>query len=150
MSFCPMIQIEQSDDTIVEATQTIIYLCESGKSGRFYHLVENSGKQWDILCALEDALIANRLNEGWVIVVGELQDDDEVKGWLVKDGYFVIPLGPEAKKSGTDVLVLNYYDFLALNPRIMASCDACDESGIILNKQMKEQFYIDPDKSLGE
>jgi hypothetical protein len=145
-----LVQIEQSNDDVSAATETIQYLCESGKSGRFIHFVENKAKQWWKVCALEEALVEQRITEDWKIVVGKMETDDEIEGWLICDDWYVIPLGPKGQESGSDVLVLDSWDFLALHPITFASCDVCDESGILLNKQMKENFYLDEDRSLGE
>jgi hypothetical protein len=144
--FCPLIRIEQSDG-ISAAAQTVMWLAESGRAGRFVHNIENSASQWETLCALEDALIDTNQNDGWMFVVGQVEDDPEVHGWLTHAGWVVIPLGPEKRKSGTDMLVLRGEEFYTEGVWVWAMTEAAPESGIVLNRELKAGFYID--ESLG-
>ena len=78
--FCHMVQIEVHSPGECEAAQIVSDLCESGRTGRFLHFIENGMCQWEVLVALEDALIEAGLNEGWTFVVGRIDGDAETKG----------------------------------------------------------------------
>ena len=142
--FCDLIQVEQFSPGDCAPAQVIQWLCETGKSGRFYHLVENHARQWEILCALEEALIEARVNKGWVFAVGRIDGDEETEGWLECEDWILMPYGPERAKVGSDMGIWAVNDFPGV---VWASTPAADESGIILNRVLKQGFYID--ESLG-
>jgi hypothetical protein len=126
----------------------VMWLAESGKAGRFVHYALEGFPQWDTLCALEDALIESRVNDGWEFVVGRIADLSDVRGWLECEGWVVVPYGPVGKESGSDIGVWNIVDFTTdVDYTEWARADAAPESGTILNRALKEQFRID--ESLG-
>jgi len=116
----------------------INYLCEAGKAGFFVHFLENGFRQWDTLCKLEEALVDNRMAEGWVFVVGSLGGDEETQGWLEYEDWIIVPFGPENQKSGAQVGLWRRDDFDLMDYSVVAFCPASDESGILLNRMVKE------------
>lgn len=146
--FCELIQFEQFSGGDCDGAKTIMDLVETGRAGRFAHLIECHDKQWAILCALEDALIDTHNQEGWMFVVGRLAEDEEVEGWLEYDGWVIMPYGPKrATELGSDVALTTVEDFYEQELEDWARTPVADDSGIILNKVLKEKFYIN--KSLG-
>jgi hypothetical protein len=147
-SFEPLIQVESFSDGTCRGVQTIMDLAESGKAGRFVHYILEGFPQWQTLCALEDALIDNGVHKGWTFVVGRIADLPEVRGWMECEGWAIVPLGPVGKQSGSDVLAWNIVDFTTdVDSTEWARTTAAPESGIVLNRMLKEQFRID--ESLG-
>ena len=145
MTFTELIQIDEHGDGLCAPIQTVIWLCESGKSGRFLHFVEHRAKQWELLCALEDALIDSGKNEGWTFVVGRINDDMETEGWLESEGWVIMPYGPKRAERGSDMGIWKVEDFP--DCEVWAETPCAPESGMILNKYLKENFYIS--ESLG-
>jgi len=115
----------------------INYLCEAGKAGYFVHFLREGFPQWMTLCRLEEALVDNRQNEGWVFVVGSLGGDEETQGWLEYEDWIIVPFGPDNQKSGAQVGVWRRDDFDLLENTVVAFCAASDESGILLNRMVK-------------
>ena len=146
--FCHMVQIEVHSPGECEAAQIVSDLCESGRTGRFLHFIENGMCQWEVLVALEDALIEAGLNEGWTFVVGRIEGDAETKGWLEHGGWVFLPYGPERRTSGSDVGIWQVGDFHDdIDCVYWAETPAAPESGMLLNRYLKEQFFIE--ESLG-
>ena len=141
--FTLLIIIEQHSDGTPAATGVIQWLIESGKSDRFVHYIDSGYPQWEILCALEDALIDSRQNEGWTFVAGHIDGDDETGGWLEYDGWVVMPYGPERKKGGTDLGIWRRDDFDILSPVVFATAAAAPDSGIVINRQLRLMEQID-------
>jgi len=149
--FDDLIQIEQHSGGISTAATIVGWMVESRKGGRFVHYQLEGFPQWQTLCALEDALIDNDVNEGWEFVVGRIADMAEVRGWMEYDGWVVVPYGPEQKQSGSDIGVWSSVDFTTdVEYDEWARADAAPESGIVLNAWLKQTFHLGPDESLGE
>lgn len=146
--FEDLIQIEQHSPGISAAAQIVMWMVESRKSGRLAHYVIEGFSNWEQACALEDALIDTRQNDGWQFVVGRIDGDDETRGWLEYGDEIVVPYGPERKKAGSDIGVWGRDDFDKLDYTVWALADAAPESGIVLNRILKDMFRID--ESLGE
>jgi hypothetical protein len=150
-TFCNLIQfVPHSEGWPLIPIDTINHLTESGKAGRFVHYCENSFPQWDVLCAFEDALVENDAHKDWVFVVGSMDDDPEVRGWLEYEDWIFVPLGPEGKRSGSDVGVWSREDFDELDIIIHAFAPATDDSAIHLNKIVRALYggAIRPDGSI--
>ena len=113
-------------------------LCESGKAGRFVHYVENGSSQWDKLCALEDALVDHRKHNGFMFVVGERNNDIEVRGWMEYSDLIIVPFGPERQKKGMDVGVYDRSVFDSKPYTIHAMTPCSEDSAIHINKQVRE------------
>jgi hypothetical protein len=141
--FTLLIIIEQHSDGTPAAAGVIQWLIEGGKGGRFVHYIDDGCPQWEILCALEDALIDSRQNEGWTFVAGHIDGDDETGGWLEYEGWVVMPYGPERKKHGTDLGLWRRDDFDELSPVVFAKAAAAPDSGIIINRQLRLMEQID-------
>jgi hypothetical protein len=140
--FCTLFSIEFSagcdDPPSIAPLANISYLCEAGKAGLFVHYLKEAKPQWDTLCQLEDALVNNKANEGFIFVIGSVASEPEIQGWLEFEDFIIIPYGPEMQKSGDQMGVWGRSDFDQLDYSVVAFCPACDESGIILNKMVKE------------
>ena len=122
-----------------EPVGIVNYLCETGKAGRFVHNVENKGSQWDTLCALEDALVDARQNDGFTFVVGKMKDREEVRGWMEYKDVILVPYGPKDQNlHNSDVGVYSREEFDAMEYTIHAMAEAADDSGIVLNFQLRE------------
>jgi len=139
--FCDVIQFEAHSDGEPNAVPIIGWLCETGKAGRFVHFVTEHFRQWETLCALEQALVDARQEQGWVFVVGHTPLDAEANGWLEYEDWVVLPYGPMRQQSGSDVGLWRcdeFYDIYDGNgPEVLARTDAADESGIYINRQLK-------------
>jgi hypothetical protein len=135
--FCDVICFEAHSDGEPLAVPIIDWLCESGKAGHFVHFVTEGFRQWEILCALEQALIDTRQQQGWVFVVGHTPLDEEVKGWLEYEDWAIVPYGPLHQQCGSDVGLWRCDDFYDSDPVILARTPAADESGIHVNRQLK-------------
>lgn len=135
--FMRLVQFEQFGDGISAPVDTLRSLAESGRAGRFVHMATEGFRQWDVTCALEDALIDSRQCDGWLFVVGSIADDPEVKGWLEYGDWIVVPYGPERSKRGSDVGVWHRRDFDELDYSITAMAEAGPDSGIKLNAIMR-------------
>ena len=144
--------IDVVGDAPCEPGATIKWLCETGKTGRFLHMAENHARQWYVLCALEDALIDAGVNNGWLFVVGRLGSDQEVQGWMVCDGWAIVPFGPARSKStGYHLGVYELSGWTAeVEPDVWAATPAEPESGTILNRALRASFHLGPDECLGE
>ena len=139
--FCPLISVEFSagcDPPSVTPLSIISYLCEAGKAGFFVHNLREAFPQWMTLCRLEEALIDNRQNEDWVFVVGSITGEPEIQGWLEFEDYILIPYGPEMQKGGDQLGVWTRDDFDELDYSAAAFCPAADDSGMVLNRMVKE------------
>ena len=141
--FMVLIAIEQHSDGTPAAAGVIQRLIESGKGGRFVHAIDDGHSQWEILCALEDALIDAGQNDGWTFVAGRIEDDGETRGWLEHDDWVVMPYGPERRKAGTDIGLWYRDDFDALSPVVFATAPAAPDSGIVINRQLRLKEQID-------
>ncbi len=141
--FTLLIIIEQHSDGTPAAAGVIQWLIEGGKGGRFVQYIDDGCPQWEILCALEDALIDSRQNEGWTFVAGHIDGDDETGGWLEYEGWVVMPYGPERKKDGTDLGLWRRDDFDELSPAVFAKAAAAPDSGIVINRQLRLMEQID-------
>jgi len=117
---------------------TIKYLCAAGKAGFFVHNLREAFPQWMTLCRLEEALIDNKQNEDWVFVVGSVVGEPEIQGWLEHGDFILIPYGPEMQKGGDQMGVWLRSDFDELDYSVYAFCAADDDSGIILNRMVRE------------
>jgi len=135
--FCELISIDVHSDGDCEAAGIIAWLAESGKAGRFVHSIDCGAKPWESLCALEDALIDTRQNKGWTFIAGQLPGDPEAHGWMEYQGWIVLPYGEEGRRSGSEIGVWSKEDFAELEPVILATAPAADDSGIIINRQLK-------------
>ena|GEM_PF-1916843 len=129
----------EDEDAFRESTPCgiINYLCETGKAGYFVHFLSEGFPQWMTLCRLEEALVDNRQNEGFVFVVGSLGGDEETQGWLEYEDWIIVPFGPENQKPGTQVGVWRRDDFDLLENTVVAFSPAADDSGMVLNKIVK-------------
>ena len=146
--FEPLIQIETRSDGTCQGLQHIMDLVEGGRAGRFCHYILEGFPQWDTLCALEDVLIDNGVNKDWAFVVGRIADLPEVRGWMEYGDWVIVPLGPEGKQSGSEILAWDIIDFTTdVDYTAWARTEAAPGSGIILNRRLKEEFRID--ESLG-
>jgi hypothetical protein len=132
-----LIQFEQFGDGISEGVNTIRWLAEAGKAGRFVHCLLEGFPQWTTLTALEDALIDNDACDGFTFVVGTIAADPEVRGWLEHGDFIIVPYGDKRKSTGSDVGVWFREDFDAMDYTVQAVAPAGPESGILLNAQMK-------------
>jgi len=137
--FCDVIQFEAHSDGEPNAVAVINWLCETGKAGRFVHFVAEGYRQWEILCALEQALVDTRQERGWVFVVGHTLFDEDAKGWLEYEDWVILPYGEMRRKAGSDVGLWRCDDFYRdeYSPVILARTDVADESGIYINRQLK-------------
>lgn len=136
-----MISVEFSDGCdppSVRPLSIISYLCEAGKAGRFVHFLGEGFPQWLTLCELEAALIDNRQNEDFVFVVGSVKSEPEIQGWLEHGDFVLIPYGPQMQQaSGDQIGCWSRSDFDELEYSVVAFCPAADDSGILLNQQVK-------------
>ena len=139
--FCPLISVEFSagcDPPSVKPLSIISYLCETGRAGHFVHRIENAFPQWLTLCALEDALVDNKQNEDFVFVVGGVMGEPEIEGWMENGDFILVPYGPRMQHaSGDQMGVWARDDFDELDYSVVAFCPAADDSGIVLNQQVK-------------
>ena len=145
-----LICFEQHSPGTCYPAQVVIWLAETGRAGLFCHLVENHAAQWPIACALEEALIDARVNKDWTLVVGRIEGDAETyQGWFESDDWVVLPYSPTRAAFGSDIGVWSADDFYdgEHRPEVWAKTPAADESGIILNRELKLNFFID--RSLG-
>lgn len=139
--FCDLVSVEFSagcDPPSVTPLSTISYLCEAGKAGYFVHNLREGFPQWMTLCRLEEALIDNRQNEDFVFVVGSIVGEPEIEGWLEYEDYILVPYGPLMQQaSGDQIGCWTRDDFDELDYSVVAFCPAADDSGILLNQQVK-------------
>jgi hypothetical protein len=143
MTYCNLVQVEQFSPGDCAPAVIVQWLCEIGRAGRFLHYVENHHpRQWDLCCALEEALIEAKVNDGWEIVVGRIDGDGESQGWLASDGWVILPYGPERAQYGSDLGIWAEDEFLFLGG-VWARTPAADESGIELNRELLAGFFID-------
>lgn len=133
----PFIQIEQHSLGISAAAQVVIWVAESGKAGRFCHYISEGFPQWETLCALEDGLIDAKQAAGWCFIVGTLDSDPEVRGWLEYMDWVVMPYGPIRQQAGSDLGLWTRDDFDELEYTIHALADAGPGSGIVINRLLK-------------
>jgi hypothetical protein len=139
--FTPLVCIEQHGDGDCDAATVIQWVCETGKAGRFVHFIDCGHTNWELCCALEDGLIETRQNEGWTFVAGRLAGDKETTGWLTYQDWVVLPYGPERKKSGSDIGIWHESEFEY--EAVYATAPAADDSGIVINAQLRLMEQID-------
>lgn len=148
--FESIIRWEQHGDGEPEAIGIINWLCETGKAGHFVHRITEGFPQFMTLCALEDALVECKQEDGWAFVCGCIFGDDETKGWLEHGDWIVVPFGPTLQQGGYHGAMWTREAFDALNYQVWALTDCADDSAMVLNRMMRESFRIGPDESLGE
>lgn len=124
-------RIEQRTNGFCTPANTISGLVRSGKAGTFVHMCEEGFPQWHVLCALEDALVANKKNKDWTFVAGHIDDMPDVRGWLEYEDWVIIP----DKKGVVSIFDRDYLDSLAYD--VVAFAPASDESAIALNRIAK-------------
>ena len=140
--FCSLVSVEFSagcDPPAVTPLSTIEWLSEAGKAGYFVHNLREGFPQWMTLCRLEEALVDNKQHEDFIFVVGSIPSEPEIEGWLEYLDYVLIPYGPKMQQASGDQLgVWIREDFDELDYAVVAFCAASDESGILLNRIVKE------------
>lgn len=140
--FCQVIVFDQCGEGDCPARGVIADMAAKPLT-RFLHFVENGFAQWEILCALEDELIAHRENEGWTFVAGSIFGDDETKGWMEHEGWIVVPYGPALKQGGADIGLWSSEEFDNVTHTAYAKAPAADESGIAINAILKLGERVD-------
>jgi hypothetical protein len=136
--FCDIVQFEAHSDGDPAAPTIIGWLCETGKAGRFVHYAVEGFRQWETLCALEQALVDARQERDWTFVVGHTPLDEEARGWLEHEDWVVMPYGKERRGGGSDVGLWRCDDFYESEPEVLARTNAADDSGIHINRQLKQ------------
>lgn len=133
--FCNIISFEQHSDGWPAVPVGVIgHMAKTGKAGRFVHYIGEGFPQWDVLCALEDALVENDQEKGWMFAVGSMAEDIEVRGWLEYEDWILVPYGPVRKGEGGDIGIWARDDFNELDVTLHAFSPVAADSAIHLNK----------------
>ena len=126
------IHIEQRSDGISLAVDGLRAVLESKYSGQYTHFAIEGFPQWHTLCALEEAFIGANAYKDWTFVVGTVEDDYLVKGWLEYGDWIVVPHSP-ADANGCNIAVWSRSDWDDREYCVRAVAPAGPESGMVLN-----------------
>ena len=129
-------------------------LVDIGKLERFAAMVEDGHCAWHCICMLEEDLLAfahrNRWCgsvEGWRTVVGsgtDIQPVPEYVGWGHAQAWLEHYEVSCVVEPGYGLVCRTLDDFVAHHRTIpWASAPFCDESGIILNRAMREMQELE-------